>query len=363
MSEDKARSKVYFIPVDNATKPQEAGLRLGALLEASKLLDIISPGDKAAVKLHFGEEGNTGYVRPEFLRVICDRIKDKKASVFLSDTNTLYRGQRTNSQDHLKLAHSHGFTLEKTGVEVIIPDDTPKENVQEVAINRKFIKRAKIARIFWDADILVGVAHFKGHMMAGFGGALKNLGMGCATREGKMAQHSDVSPEVILSNCVGCRACEKVCPVKAISFKNKKSVIDRAKCIGCASCIAACDYNAIQVDWASGGRDIQYKMIEYAAAALENKRNKALFINFCLKITGECDCMPQDDRRIVPDIGILISTDPVSVDKASLDLVRQRAGKDIFRQVHPNCDGMIQLDYARELGLGSLDYDLISITP
>ncbi|MCK9595369.1 MAG: DUF362 domain-containing protein [Candidatus Omnitrophica bacterium] len=363
MPEAKTKSKVYFIPVDNSTKQEEAVLRLEVLLKKSGFLDLIASGDKVAVKLHFGEQGNTGYVRPEYLRVICDQVKDRNALVFLADTNTLYRGKRTNSKDHLKLAYSHGFIPDKVNAEVLIPDDTRKEQVQDVVIDQKFIKTAKIARIFWDADVIIGVAHFKGHIMTGFGGALKNLGMGCATREGKLAQHSDVSPFVIASNCVGCKACEKACPAQAVVIKNKKSIINSAKCIGCASCIAACKYNAIEINWEAGGRDIQQKMIEHAKAVLENKKDKEVFINFCLKITQECDCLAQDDPRIAPDVGILVSTDPVSIDKASFDLVNAAAGKDVFKQAHPNRDGMIQLNYARELGLGSLDYDLILLTP
>ena len=363
MPQDKTKSKVYFIPVDNSTKPKEAALRLGTLLKKSALLDIIGSGDKAAVKLHFGEQGNTGYVRPEYLRVICDHIKDRKASAFLADTNTLYRGERTNSRDHLQLAYSHGFTPEKTGVEVIIPDDTRKEQAQDVVIDRKFIKTAKIARIFWDADVIVGVAHFKGHIMTGFGGALKNLGMGCATREGKLAQHSNVALFVIENNCVGCAACQKVCPAAAISVRNKKAKVDIAKCIGCASCIAACKHNAMEINWEAGGRDIQHKMIEYTSAALKNKKDRAVFINFCLKITQECDCWGMDNPVIASDLGILVSRDPVSVDKACFDLINAAAGKDIFKETHPNRDGLIQLRYAQELGIGSLDYELISLTP
>ncbi|MFH0738810.1 MAG: DUF362 domain-containing protein, partial [Candidatus Omnitrophota bacterium] len=284
------KSKVYFIAVSEHDEPRVIQTKLLRLLCVSKALDFMNKGDNVALKMHFGEDGNTGYVHPPYLRIICDAIKKRGARPFLSDTNTLYRGRRLNSKEHLKLAHEHGFTADAVGAEVVIPDETKKENVAELEINQRFIKTAKVLRIFLEADAIVGVAHFKGHIMTGFGGALKNLGMGCAAREGKLAQHSDISPVVILKNCTGCGECVLVCPVKAISLANKKSNIDNAKCIGCASCIAACNFSAIEVNWAAGGQTIQEKMIEYAKTVLKGKEEKSAFINFALKITKECDC-------------------------------------------------------------------------
>ncbi len=355
------KSKVYFIRLQNAEKIQAVADKLKRLLEESRVLNFIQPNSKVAVKMHFGEEGNTGFVKPEYLRVICDQVSAQKATVFISDTNTLYRGRRTNSADHLALAREHGFTLSVTGSEIIIPDDTKKENVIEVLINQKFIKAAKLARLFVEADALLGVSHFKGHIMTGFGGALKNIGMGCAAREGKLQQHSEVSPIVYQEKCTGCAECEKACPVNAITIQNKKSVINADKCIGCATCIAVCPSLAIDVPWGSGASTIQEKMIEYASAVLKNKKGKMGFLNFAIKITKECDCLAKDDPRIVPDIGILASTDPVSIDQASLDLVNKSCGRDIFQELHPERDGTKQLKYANRLGLGNLDYELIEL--
>ena len=355
------KSRVYFIPLSEHDAPASAEPRLTRLLSESGIFNFLKERDRAAVKMHFGEEGNTGHVRPQYLRVICDAIKKKGALPFLSDTNTLYRGRRVNSTEHLKLALEHGFTPEKVGADVLIPDDTKKDNVAEIKINKRFIKSARVLKVFLDSQALVGVAHFKGHMMTGFGGALKNIGMGCASRDGKLAQHSNISPLTIPDNCTGCAECVKVCPAEAISVINKKASIKSAKCIGCASCIAACNFGAIEVNWGSGGGTIQQKMIEYAWSVLSGKKEKAVFINFALKITKECDCLAKDDPRISPDVGILASTDPVSIDKASFDLVNKAAGRDIFKEVHPERDGSIQLHYAHELGLGSLGYELITI--
>ena len=354
-------SKVYFTRVNEAESSGAIAQKLSILIEKSKVLDFAGKGLNIAVKMHFGEEGNTGFVRPEYLRCICEYLNRRGAGVFLSDTNTLYCGRRTNSADHLKLAQEHGFTRDNVLADVIVPDDNADNSAVDVRINRKYIKVAKIARIFSDADVLVGVSHFKGHIMTGFGGALKNLGMGCATRVGKLMQHSDVAPVVYENNCIGCGACVKVCPVNAIRLENKKSVIDGSKCIGCASCIAACRYSAIDVNWGSGADTIQEKMVEYASAVLKNKNNRVAFFSFATKITKECDCLAKDDPRIAPDVGIFASKDPVSIDKASLDLVNAACGKDIFKEAHPDRNGLKQLEYAQVLGLGSLEYELIEL--
>jgi len=355
------KSKVYFIDVSDADGMQVIKQKFARLLKESRILDFILKGDKVAVKMHFGEEGNTGYVRPEYVRLACADIRARQAECFLSDTNTLYRGRRMNSRDYLELAYEHGFIPDACAAEVIIPDDSRKENVAEIALNRKFVQTAKVVKLFLQADALVGIAHFKGHMMTGFGGALKNIGMGCASREGKLAQHSGIAPYVILEKCIACKECGQACPAEAIFIKNKLAYIDPARCIGCASCIAACRQNAIEIKWEAGGSRIQEKMTEYALAVLKDKLPKSAFINFAVKITKECDCLAKDDPRIVPDVGILASRDPVSVDQASLDLVNQAAGKDIFKEAHPLRNGLKQLEHASKLGLGSREYEVVQL--
>lgn len=355
------KSRVYFIPVREEEKTAGVAEKLKRLIVESMVLDFLLRDFRAAIKIHFGEEGNTGFVKPEYVKVICEAVSHKGAKGFLAETNTLYKGRRTNSRDHLEIAAEHGFTKETIGADIIIPDDTKKENTIDIAVNQRLIKTAKLARFFVEVDALIGINHFKGHIMTGFGGALKNLGMGCASRIGKLMQHSDVSPVVYEGKCTGCAECEKVCPVKAISFKNNKAKINGLKCIGCATCIAACPYAAIDVNWESGGSTMPEKMVEYALAVMRGKKGKIAFFNFCLKITKECDCLAKDDPRVAPDIGILASADPVSIDQASFELVNKACGKDIFKELHPHCDSTRQLRYAQQLGLGSIDYELITL--
>jgi uncharacterized protein len=355
------KSKVYLIRVSEQETRENICAKLNKLIDSSKVLDFLKPGQSTAMKLHFGEAGNTGYVRPEYCGVISEAVIKRKATPFLSDTNTLYGGKRTNSVDHLALAYEHGFKPEKVKAQVIIPDDSKSENVKEIKQDNQYVKNATIAKLFWEAGSIVGIAHFKGHLMTGFGGALKNLGMGCATRRGKLFQHCNVAPYVIAANCTACKACISVCPVTAISLNPDKAFIDPNKCIGCASCLSACKFSAVDVKWESGGDQIQEKMVDFANAVLSNKKGKAAFFNFLLKITQECDCLAQDDPRIVADIGILASNDPVAIDKAGFDLVTKAAGKDIFKELHPKRDGMKQLNYSAKLGLGNPEYELVEV--
>jgi uncharacterized protein len=355
------KSKVFRVKTNHSDTLESVKQKLTRLIDVSDALSCIERGDQSAVKIHFGEEGNTGFVSPSFVGVICRGVLKKNGAAFLSDTNTLYTGRRTNSRDHLKLALEHGFSETVTGVALNIPDDTVPGNTVEVPLNLQHVKTAYISLPFMRAQALVGIAHFKGHVLTGFGGALKNIGMGCATRKGKLAQHSDVSPFVAATKCTGCRSCIRMCPANAITVHKEKAVIDSTKCIGCASCLAVCTFYALEIDWESGGKRAPMKIIEYAKAVLDKKQGKTAFFNFATHITAECDCLAKDDPAIAPDAGILASCDPVAIDKASYDLVIKQAGKDVFKEAHPHRDGMPHLEYAASLKLGNIDYELIEV--
>jgi uncharacterized protein len=350
------RSTVYYVPVADGDSQGTIQAKFGRLLDESGMLAGVHQEDRAVIKIHFGEEGNTGYVKPDYIRVLTDKLP---ARAVLSDTNTLYSGRRMTCRDHTAIALEHGFTAENTGSEVFIPDDMVEDNVTRIKMNGQYVQTAKVARLFTDADLLINVAHFKGHMMTGFGGALKNIGMGCASREGKLEQHTEMVPYVHMSGCTGCGACVRTCAVTAIEIVEGKAHITPAKCTGCAQCIAVCPTKAMGIEWEAGSGTIQEKMVEYAKAVLDNVRGNVIHINFAVKITKECDCLAKDDPRIAPDIGIFASSDPVSLDKACLDLTLGSSGRDIFREAHPERDGMKQLLHAQSIGLGSLDYELI----
>ncbi|MFA6078965.1 MAG: DUF362 domain-containing protein [Candidatus Omnitrophota bacterium] len=354
-------SKVYFVKISDSDDVESRKRKFAGLINDSRAIDFIEKDDNVAIKTHFGEDGNTGHVKPVFLRIVSDIINEKGGLPVVTDSNALYKGRRTFTKDHIKLAREHGFTRESVGATVVIAEGEDGKDIVDVEIGQEHIKTAKIASLFDRVDAIAAVSHFKGHLLTGFGGALKNIGMGCASREGKLAQHTSMSPVINADSCVGCATCVDVCPGGAISIKAKKAHIDQNRCIGCAECIAACPDGAISVDFAGGADTIQEKMAEYALAALRAKKNKSVFINFAVSISQECDCWTKDYPRIAPDVGILISKDPVSVDKASYDLVVKACGKDVFKESHPGIDGMKQLRHASKIGLGNLDYELVKL--
>lgn len=349
--------------------------KFSELIESVAPSAIFRPKDLVAVKIHFGEAGNTAYIRPPFVRRIVDRLKDLGAKPFLTDTNTLYVGTRTEAYSHLVTAFDHGFTREVTGAPVIISDGLRGNNRVDVSFNGTHVKKAHIAADIYNADALVVLSHFKGHELSGFGGALKNIGMGCAAREGKLEQHSNISPKVTKKICIGCGECQSWCRGEAISLEDDgdsvKAVINPEKCIGCAECILACPQGAIRVRWNESIPTFMEKMMEYAAATLQNKKNKMMCVSFVTDVSPLCDCNPFSDRPIVPGIGILVSRDPVAIDQAAADLVNGAPGnvssclnaalspgEDKFRALFPNIDWTHQLAYAEKLGLGTREYSL-----
>jgi uncharacterized protein len=366
-------SRVYF--TDLRTTPKRSLLaKIDDLLSRTKINTRIRKNDLVAVKLHFGEEGNTAYLRPVFLRTIVERIKLVGARPFLTDTNTLYKGSRSDSVTHIATAIRNGFDYSCTGCPIIIADGLRGASGVEVAIDGGLLKEASIAREIADADSLVGVTHFKGHELSGFGGTLKNLGMGCASRKGKLVQHSSVSPKVNRTHCKGCGLCAGFCPAHAIGLSEKKASINGEVCIGCGECILICPARAIEIDWNESPDRFQKKMAEYARAALAGKEKKSLFLNFVMQVSPACDCYPNSDAPIVKDIGILASTDPVSIDAASCDLVNSEEslphsvikkalpkGEDKWRAIYPSIDWNIQLDHAEKMGLGERKYALVKI--
>lgn len=367
------KSKVYLI--DLRANPKESFIaKLGRLAEVAGIGAIVKKRDLVAVKLHFGELGNTAYIRPVFLRQIVESIKAAGASPFLTDANTLYAGTRGDAASHLNTAIQNGFAYPVVAAPLIIADGLRGKSETAVSINRKRFKQVYIASEIVQADALVSVAHFKGHELSGFGGTLKNLGMGCASRKGKLAQHSTLSPKIVRKKCIGCGDCVVHCSQEALAVVEQKAKIDPKKCIGCGECILICASKAIQIRWNQSIPVFMENMVEYTQGVLQNKADKALFLNFITDVSPACDCMDHNDAPIVRNIGVVASKDPVAIDQASVDLVNQQPalaesclktntapGEDKFRGVYPEVDWSHQLDYAQKLGLGRRDYALVKL--
>ncbi len=332
--------------------------KTGELMRAAGLSGRIGPGDLTAVKLHFGERGNVSFVRPVFVRKIVEEIAGAGGKPFLTDTNTLYVGGRSNSVDHIRTAVANGFAFAVVDAPLLIADGIRGESSVRVPVAGRIFAEVAIGADIANADAIVTVTHFKGHELSGFGGTIKNLGMGCAARSGKLAQHSSVSPYVDPAGCTGCGTCVVHCPSGAIEMVSQNALISPGTCIGCADCIVVCPEHTVKIDWNEAAPAVQRKMVEHALGALRGKRGKSLFLSFVMQISPYCDCYGNNDRPIAPDVGILASDDPVALDQACADLVIRSAGKDPFRETHPEVDWTVQLSYAEELGLGSRSYFL-----
>jgi len=364
-------AKVYFTDM-RVGHNQSLLDKVEKLFVRAGFREIIAPENLVAIKLHFGERGNTGYVRPQFVRRIVDKVKELGGKPFLTDANTLYKGSRSNAVDHLQTAVENGFAYAVMDAPLVIADGLTGKEYVNVEINRKHFKEVKIGAAAYHADALIAVTHFKGHELTGFGGVLKNLGMGLGSRSGKLMMHSDVLPVISADKCKGCEKCGRWCPAGAISVRQKVSFIDPGKCIGCGECTVTCPAGAIEIDWRTKPDLAQEKIVEYAEGALKNKNGKYGFITFVNNVTPECDCYGFSNPPLVGDIGILASSDPVALDQACADLVNREnvlpgsrlAGKgdvqDKFRALYPGINWRRQLDYAEEIGLGTKKYELVS---
>ena len=406
-------SKVFF--TDTRARPDRNLLnKVEGLLERMKLGTTVKKAELVAIKLHFGELGNCAFLRPVFLRPIVEKLKSIGAQPFLTDTNTLYKGSRSNAVNHLDTAMHNGFDYASVGCPIIIADGLRGANGVKVKVPGEVLKEVSIAKEIAEADSMIAVTHFKLHELSGFGGALKNIGMGGASREGKLVQHSTLAPQVNIEKCKGCKTCFDYCPSGAISLKEKKAainsygparrnlssehgepgtrlrvreapaalltegatrvpVVEGRICIGCGECIAICPQGAIEIQWTDDADLFQKKMVEHAYGALQGKK-KTIFLNFVIDVSPACDCYPCNDAPIVRDVGILASFDPVSIDAASADLVNNeeslpgtvikqtlKRGQDKFRGVYPSVDWNVQLDHAERLGLGERKYMLVKV--
>ncbi len=372
------KPNVYFM--DLRTTPKENLLvKLSRLLEAAEMGRRFKKRDLVAVKLHFGEAGNTAFIRPIYVRRVVERIKAAGGIPFLTDANTLYAGTRSDTPTHLTTAIQNGFAYAVVEAPLVIADGLRGRTEEPIPIQGKHIETAYIGTEIVEADALISVAHFKGHELSGFGGTIKNLGMGCASRRGKLAQHSNLSPKVKAKKCIGCGDCIPHCSQGAIALTQaregkEKARIDEETCIGCGECILICPNEAIQIQWDTSVPVFLEKMVEYTVAVLKGKEDRSLFINFITNVSPACDCYGYNDAAIVRDIGIVASSDPVAIDQAAVDLINEEpalagsclesskeCGVDKFKTLYPKVEWPIQLEYAEKLGLGSRAYELVRI--
>ena len=345
------------------------------VLKKSGFLETIQANELVAIKLHVGERENLGYLNPNYPRIVAEEIKARGAKPFMTDTNTLYSGGRHNGVDHTLTAVQHGFTYATVGAPFIPADGVRGMDYREVSIPGKHIKKAKLAGGILQADKIIFLNHFKGHIEAGFGGAIKNMSMGCAAIAGKREQHASSKPEVNRDNCVGCRQCYNACPVDAIRMEDHKAVIDYDLCIGCGQCVAACNYDAMQP---GSGEDTQIfiqKVTEYAYAVHSYFKEKAFYINFAINITPDCDCWPANDVPLVDDVGIFAGSNPFALDKATLDAVSQsrphknsrhfekiKGGHNLFQEVYADIHSDSTFEYVIQQFNVGLQYSLRTIT-
>ncbi len=350
--------RVFFVPARGADGPDVLAAKAGRALAALDFLDKLEAQDFCALKIHFGERNNKGYIKPEWLRSIIAAVRTKTPRAFLTDSNTLYIGPRSNSVEHIRLAWSHGFRPDVLDVPVVIADGLIGQDARAAEGRGARVGEAKIASAILGADALLALTHVTGHVQTGLGAAVKNLGMGCASRAGKLDQHSVAHPEMRAKSCRNCGLCFDHCPAGAIIRGEGHVTIDDARCVGCGECLVVCKFGAIRVRWDEDYRRIQEKIAEYALLVRRRFKRKAAFLNFLIRVTKNCDCMAKGEAPIVDDIGILASSDPVAVDQASADLVLKTAGgRDLFRRGY-DIDWSIQLKYGQKIGLGSTRYGL-----
>ena len=374
-------SKVYFT---NMRASQQGNLlqKLQRLATKAGMKEIDFKDKLVAVKIHFGEFGNVAYIRPNYAAVICDMIRELGGKPFLTDANTLYSGSRDNAVDHLRTAMLNGFNRIATGCDVIIADGLRGKDERIVDIGGKYCPEPKIGAAIAEADIVISLTHFKGHEMAGFGGAIKNLGMGSGSVAGKKDMHATAQPRIDTEKCTGCRICEKNCAHDAVHVTDKKAAINYDVCVGCGQCVALCKNEAAVVGSQESSVVLNCKIAEYTKAVLKDKPN--FHIAFIMNVSPECDCWGHNDAAIIPDLGMAASFDPVALDQACAELVNQAPTlrtpnmldekehghehdhehchcHDKFHVLHPDTDWEAGLRYCEEIGIGTREYELITM--
>ncbi len=374
------KAKVYFTdfrtPYGGDTMPE----KLKKLIRKAGIAQLNLEGQFVAIKIHFGELGNVSYLRPNYARAVVDVVKELGGKPFLTDCNTLYPGSRKNALEHLYCAWENGFTPLTVGCPILIGDGLKGTDDIEVPVRGgEYVKNAKIGRAVMDADVIISMTHFKGHEATGFGGALKNLGMGCGSRAGKKEQHNNGKAYVQQEICRGCRRCMRECANNGLVFdpETRKMHVDKEHCVGCGRCVGACNFDAIDFEDPNSNQMLNYRIAEYAKAVVDGRPQ--FHISLVMDISPNCDCHGENDAPILPDVGMFASFDPLALDQACVDacmkcepLPNSQLGEhmrdphfvdhhDHFTNSTPESEWQSCLSHAEKIGLGTRDYELIRL--
>lgn len=372
------KSKVYF--TDFRTKAHGAGLpkKLQKLIRKAGIGDIDMDGKFVAIKIHFGELGNISYLRPNYARAVVDVVKELGGKPFLTDCNTMYPGSRKNALEHLYCAWENGFTPLTVGCPILIGDGLKgTDDVEVPVVGGEYVKAAKIGRAVMDADIFISLSHFKGHEMTGFGGSIKNIGMGCGSRAGKTEQHSGGQPQIDPEMCRGCKLCMAQCANGGLEFnaETRKMEVNYTNCVGCGRCLGACNFDAISFENEQAPTMLNRRMAEYAKAVVDGRPQ--FHISIIVDVSPNCDCHAENDAPILPNIGMFASADPLALDQACVDAclaAKPMPGSQLYDRMHahdfcdhhdhfrnstPESEWRSCLEHAEKIGLGSREYELI----
>lgn len=370
-------SKVYYTDF-RAHLGEGLPTKLKRLLYAAGIKQIDMDNKFAAIKMHFGEMGNLSFLRPNYAKAVADVVKELGGHPFLTDCNTLYPGSRKNALEHLYCAWENGFTPMTVGCPVLIGDGLKGTDDIEVPVaGGEYIKKAKIGHAIMDADVFISLTHFKGHEMTGFGGAIKNIGMGCGSRAGKKEQHSNGKPFISQGKCRGCKQCMRECANNGLEFdeQTEKMSVNLNNCVGCGRCVGACNFDAIEFQNDAATKELNCRMAEYTKAVVDGRPN--FHISLVVDVSPNCDCHPENDAPILPNIGMFASFDPLALDQACVDACLKAAPlpnsqlsdnyghehfcdhHDHFENTTPNSEYKTCLAHAEKIGLGSREYELI----
>ena len=353
-------SQVFLAPARRDDPDDVLAAKISSLFDRAGLADCFAPGDLTALKLHVGEPGTRTFVQPRIARILVDLVKAAGARPFLTDTAVLYRSRRDHGPGHIGVALEHGFTPEAVGAHFLPADGLTGADAVEVPVNGKHYEAVSIANAIVQARSMLLLTHATGHLGTGLGGALKNLGMGCSSKKAKLRQHHGQHPRIDQDGCKACAVCAEWCPTESIEV-GESARIDPGTCIGCGECVAVCLEGAVKFEWSKVGPELCERIVEHAAAVVRGKPDRIACVTVVMDVTKNCDCLGVDEEPVVADIGILAGRDPVALDRAVLDLVRERAGASLESLSYPDREPSVQIEYAEALGLGRSVYELVVV--